>query len=65
MDEKDRTYLPDIYIKSENKIIEVKSKWTYELELDKNNLKKETCLSIGLKFEFWVFDKKGQILNIL
>lgn len=64
MDEKDRRYIPDIYIKSENKIIEVKSKWTYELELDKNNLKKESCELMGINFEFWIFNKKGELFII-
>jgi hypothetical protein len=61
MGEDDRIYLPDIYIKSENKIIEVKSDYTYNLELDKNLLKKEACLSLNLKFEFWIFDKRGKL----
>ena len=64
MEEKDRIYLPDIYIKSENKIIEVKSDYTYNLELEKNLLKKESCLSIGLNFEFWILDKKGKLIEI-
>jgi hypothetical protein len=62
MDNKHKTYIPDIYIKSENKIIEVKSKWTYELELNKNILKKESCESIGINFEFWIFNKKGELI---
>jgi hypothetical protein len=40
MEEKERIYLPDIYIKPDNKIIEVKSKYTYELEIEKNILKR-------------------------
>jgi hypothetical protein len=64
MEEKNRIYLPDIYIKSENKIIEVKSDYTYNLELEKNILKKESCLSIGFNFEFWIIDKKGKLLDI-
>jgi len=57
----DKIYIPDIYIKSLNKIIEVKSKWTYDLEKDKNKLKKEACEQIGLNFEFWIINKKGDI----
>jgi hypothetical protein len=64
MDEKDRIYLPDIYIKSENKIIEVKSEYTYNLEIYKNKLKKDCCISLGIKFEFWIMDKNGKIIEI-
>lgn len=65
MDEVDRIYLPDIYIKSENKIIEVKSEYTYEIEEVKNILKRETCLDMGMKFEFWIFDKKGNLIKTI
>lgn len=62
MDKREHTYVPDIYIKLENKIIEVKSNWTYELELEKNNLKKKSCEDVGIKFEFWIFNKKGDLI---
>jgi hypothetical protein len=64
MYEKDRIYLPDIYIKSENKIIEVKSDYTYNLELQKNLLKKEACINNGISFEFWIIDDKGNLIEI-
>jgi hypothetical protein len=63
MEEKDRIYLPDIYIKSENKIIEVKSEYTYNLELEKNLLKKEACIKIDFSFEFWIIDDKGHLID--
>lgn len=64
MDDKDRIYIPDIYIKSCNKIIEVKSKWTYEIEIDKNELKKKSCLDNNILFEFWIFNKFGKLTII-
>jgi hypothetical protein len=57
--EKMRKYYPDLYLKSENKIIEVKSKYTYETNIVVNKKKKNACLSLGLLFEFWVYDSKG------
>lgn len=54
----ERTYFPDFYIISENKVIEVKSSWTYDncgrIPVDKNinHTKRDACLSCGLKFEF-------------
>ena len=54
-----------IYIKSQNKIIEVKSKWTYEIEIIKNKLKKEACLDMGMEFEFWIIDRNGKLNMVL
>jgi len=47
-------YVPDIYIKSLNKIIEVKSNWTYEINKEINELKKKACLDRGVDFEFMI-----------
>ena len=58
-DQKNKKYYPDIYIKSENKIIEVKCDYTYNSGYSRNILKKNACLSLGLLFEFWVYDSKG------
>lgn len=55
---KERTYFPDFYIISENKVIEVKSSWTYDkcgkvpVDRNINHLKRDACLSLGLNFEF-------------
>jgi len=51
-------YYADIYIKSENKIIEVKSDFTMEKEYDKNMAKWEACVDLGYEFEFWIYDGK-------
>jgi hypothetical protein len=51
-------YYCDIYIPFENRIIEVKSTWTYEKDLHINTLKAETCKELGYNFEFWIFDRK-------
>jgi hypothetical protein len=51
-------YFPDIFIKSINKIIEVKSTWTYKKELDVNTLKGNACKNNGYNFEFWIYDNK-------
>ena len=58
---KDHSYFPDFFIKSENKIVEVKSEWTYDRRgkskiLRKTNmLKKKSCLDRGFNFEFMIF----------
>ena len=51
-------YYPDIYIKSTNTIIEVKSMYTYNKDLAVNNLKKKACENMNLNFEFVIIDKK-------
>lgn len=57
-------YFPDIYIKSLNKIIEVKSDYTYNKELYKNIIKKKACVYLGYTFEFWIFDGKHNLTII-
>lgn len=47
-------YIPDIYIKSLHKIIEVKSSWTYKSQLELNKLKEQSCIDAGLNFEFMI-----------
>jgi hypothetical protein len=56
--EKLHRYFPDIFIVSENKIIEVKSQYTYEKDIEINNLKKQACLNAGFDFEFIIIKKR-------
>ena len=56
-------YYPDICVKSEKKIIEVKSTWTYTLNPVILDLKVKSVLSANYNVETWVFDSKGN-LNI-
>jgi hypothetical protein len=51
-------YYPDIYIVSENKIIEVKSTWTYNINLIKNIHKALAVRKLGYDFEFWIYDQR-------
>ena len=51
-DNKKHRYYPDFYIPKENMIIEVKSTYTYEVNLEINLLKQQACLELGYKFEF-------------
>ena len=64
-DNKSKVYYPDIYIPSENKIIEVKSTWTYKVQVNKNITKANSCKEQGYNYEFWIYDiKKNKILLI-
>lgn len=59
---KDRRYFPDIFLRDINKIIEVKSDYTYQCNLEENIQKREAIIKQGILFEFWIFDKKGNLV---
>lgn len=52
---KNKVYHPDIYIISENKVIEVKSKYTIKVDIEKNEAKRKAVLDRGMNFEFMIF----------
>ena len=58
-----RRHFVDIYIKSQNRCIEVKSAWTNQ---EKNNVleKKESAIKLGYKYDIWIFDKQGNKLQV-
>ena len=51
-------YFPDIYIKSENKIIEIKSEWT--IKLKKGNIEEKAIATVkaGYNYEIWIYNCK-------
>lgn len=53
---KRRRYFPDIYIPNETRIIEVKSKYTYNAQLEQNLIKQDAAIQAGYAHEFMVFD---------
>lgn len=55
---KEYNYYPDIYIKSKHLIIEVKSIWTYKINIVRNTIKALAVKKLGYNFEFWIYDKK-------
>jgi len=57
--EKNHYYHPDIYIPSENKIIEVKSQYTFDNNKEINLLKLEATKLLGYNAEIRIYDKKG------
>ena len=60
---KKRRHYVDMYIKSQNRCIEVKSTWTNQ---DKNNVfeKQKSALELGYKYDIWIYDNKGDKLFI-
>ena len=58
-------YYPDIYIPCENKIIEIKSTYTFEKEEEINMLKGKACIDEGYEFEIRVYGRKGELLKVI
>jgi hypothetical protein len=58
-------YYPDIYIPSQNAIIEVKSEYTYKLHPGINHLKMAACISSGYHAELRIYSAKGELLQTL
>jgi hypothetical protein len=56
-------YYPDFYIRSINTIIEVKSEYTYNYDIQKNYLKKDSVLKNRINFIFMIFDNRGKFLR--
>ena len=54
-----RYYFPDILIPHENKLIEVKSKYTYNEDLEENTCKGNACKASGYLYEIWIYNRKG------
>jgi hypothetical protein len=60
-------YYPDIYIPSENRIIEVKSRWwwdgngdvKYASRLENNLRKRRSVIAKGYNYELWLFEDKN------
>jgi hypothetical protein len=63
MDNSNHFYYPDLFIISENLIIEVKSDYTYLADEDKNLIKANTCLKYGYKFKFIILDKNKNLVD--
>jgi len=64
IDDKKHVYFPDFYIKSENKIIEVKSEWTIKLSRANIEEKAQATVQAGYKYEIWIYnDKKVKVVK--
>jgi hypothetical protein len=63
IDDKQKYYFPDIFIPHLNKIIEVKSTWTYKCKRDNVFHKEKATKEKGFTYEFWVFDNKGKKIS--
>ena len=58
-----RTYFPDIYIPKYNLIIDIKSDYTYNVDLEKNVIKQQATHKLGFNHKFIVIDKAGDLIQ--
>lgn len=56
-------YFPDLFIKSKNKIIEIKSEWTIQLKRGNIEEKASATIKAGYKYEIWVYNDKKVKVN--
>lgn len=65
LNENTHYYHPDFYLPDYNLIIEVKSSYTYEYDLDKNIAKKQYSIKSGFNFLFIIDKDYSQLESIL
>ena len=58
-----RRYYVDVYLPKQNKMIEVKSTWTYKINSAEIEWKKNACRLYGYEFEVWVFNSKHELIH--
>ncbi|AMQ10814.1 MutH/Vsr/archaeal HJR-like endonuclease [Brazilian marseillevirus] len=69
-EEKTRVYHPDIFVKSELLLVEVKSEWTYnrcgkDLRKQAENLEKlKACRKAGYSTRLYVYNDKGNLVSL-
>ena len=59
-----RVYFPDIFIPKENKLIEIKSSRTMEIDLHKNLSKAKACVEQGYNYELRIYYSKGTYVTL-
>ena len=63
--QKEYTHHTDIFIRSQNKIIEAKGRYWHERDPSLTFVKKKECEKLGYKYEIWFYDRKGNLTNKL
>ena len=57
-------FQPNIFISKDNLIIEVKSKFTYLKDIEKNKQKQIAAKNLD-RYEFWIISDKGKLSEII
>lgn len=58
-------YFPDIFIKSENKLVEVKSEYTFNSNKEESLLKQKYSKIYGYLHEIWIYKKNKTLKEII
>jgi hypothetical protein len=61
---KNHRYFVDIFLKAENRMIEVKSDYRYEKDKEKIEYVWRTCVAEGYNYEVWIFNKYHELVTI-
>jgi len=61
---KHRHYV-DIFIPSQNRCIEVKSTWTFQVQKNVVLLKQKAAKELGYLYDIWIYDNKGNKVSKL
>jgi hypothetical protein len=64
IDETPHIYFPDIYIPSENKLIEIKSDWSIQKKRANVKEKAEASVNSGYIYEIWIYYNKVKMIEI-
>jgi len=62
-DDKEKVYYPDFYLPKYNLIVEIKSKYTYNCDFNKNISKQESCINMGYNFLFIIDNEFNEFLE--
>jgi hypothetical protein len=65
LNQKRHRYFPDIFIKSENKFVEVKSEYTFQSKKEETIEKHNECLNNGYLHEIWIFNNKQKLMEVI
>lgn len=63
--DKKHKYYPDFYIKELNLIVEIKSLYTYEVNKEVNEIKKQSCIFAGFNFIFIIDKNYNDLMSLL
>lgn len=58
-----KVFYPDCFVKSNNMLVETKSTWTWNKEIDKNKAKIDGSLQSGYNIEFFIWNSKRELIS--
>lgn len=61
---KECVHFVDIFVKSQNRCVEIKSTWTFDKKRDKVLLKQQAGKKAGFRYDIWIFDRDGNLVDL-